>query len=43
MKSISLQKYLGGCSSDKINVKEIVTMTEICEKNDIMEVFQNLG
>ena len=32
MNSISLPKSLGGCSIDKINVKESVTITEICEQ-----------
>ena len=43
MKSVSLPKYFGGCSIDTINVKENVTMTEICEKNPLIQVFQNPG
>ena len=43
MKLISLPKSLGVCSIDTINVKESVTMTEICERNHLMQVFQNPG
>ena len=43
MNSISLTKSLGGCSIDTINVKESITMTAICEKNNLMQLFQCPG